>query len=77
MRARHRNLRRLVSAVLIFAGAAMLFGAVETVGGLVAIAAGIAIELVGIALEKRPQQDRPAPPSSDSKRDNAETPGRR
>lgn len=64
MSAKHRNLRRLVSAVLIFTGAVMLFGAVETIGGLIAIAAGIAIEFGGIALEKRT-----AAASSDSRRD--------
>ena len=45
--------RRVVAALLIAIGAALLFAAPETAGGLLAIIAGVLIEVVGIALEKR------------------------
>ena len=89
MPTKHRNLRRLVSALLIFVGAVMLFAAVETIGGLIAIAAGIAIELGGIALEKRTPapggtgnahrtaHKRTAAASSDARRDKGKAPGKR
>ena len=48
-----RRTRRLIGAVLIVLGVALMLLAPESVGGLVVLGLAIALEFVGLALERR------------------------